>query len=308
MGLTTAQEQDALGITIIDKVNSYLTYTGKSFTGVLESDPVWQISRTITLGAITKTEYIDGGRFTQIWDDRTTLFTPTPFFNQLSTSFDGVNDYIDFGNNYSFETSIAFSLSIWIKPQNFSAPRYIISKLRNQNPSYEGYTIGIDTNGKIYSQVRSVSSTLGFTTFNTTLTADVWTHVVWVWTGASNQSGQRLYVNGALDSATPVGSALVGTWASSEPLVLGRRLTTNYFVGKMDEFSIYDKALSASEVTDIFNGGIPNDLTTLPSVGNLQSWWRLGDGDTFPNTLDQVNSVNGVLNNMTAANFVADIP
>lgn len=308
MGLTTTQEQDIAGIEIVDRVNSYLTYTGKSFTGALESEPVWQISRTIITGTTTKTEYIDGGRFTQIWDDRTTLFPSGPFFNQLSTFFDGVNDYIDFGDNYGFETSLAFSISMWIKPQNFAATRHFISKLRNQNPTYEGYCLGIDTAGKIFTQVRSISSALGTTTFNTTLTADTWHHVVWVWTGSSNQSGQKLYVNGALDSVTPVSSALTGTWASSESLVIGRRLVANYFVGKIDEVAIYDKALNASEVTDIFNSGTPGDLTTLPSVGNLKSWWRLGDNDTFPNVLDQVDSVNGVLNNMTAGNFTADVP
>lgn len=301
--------EEIKGTIIEDKVNSYLTYYGSSFdSNASGADPIWQVKRIINQGNITRTDYANNGKFDQVWDDRASLFTGTGFFNQLSCFFDGVNDYVDFGNNYAFETTLAFSISMWIKPQNFSAQRYFISKLRNQSPSYEGYTLGIDTSGKIISQVRSVSSALAVSTFNTVLTADVWAHIVWVWTGAANQSGQKLYVNGILDSATPASAALVGTWASVEPLVLGRRLTANYFVGKLDEVAIYDKELNSTEVLDIFNAGVPNDLAQLTTAGNLKSWWRLGDFDTFPSVLDNADAVNGVCNNMISTNFVADVP
>ena len=42
----------------------------------------------------------------------------------------------------------------------------------------------------------------------------------------------------------------------------------------MDEFSILDSALSASQVSDIYNSGVPIDIESLNPVG----WWRMGDG------------------------------
>jgi hypothetical protein len=296
------------GITKVDRVNSYLTYDGRCYDRTsLTSDACWQIKRTIINGDVTTTEYVDDGKFNQVWDNRASLFTGGTYFNQLSTFFDGVNDYIDFGNNFSFETSIAFSVSLWIKPQNFSSQRYIFSKM-SAGTGVPGYRIGIDTSGKIISQVRSASSALASVTFNTTLTADVWTHVVWVWTGSSNQSGQRVYINGALDSFIPASSALVGSWIHTETFKLGAALGTGFFVGKIDEFSIYNKAINQAEVTEIFNSSSPTDLETLTTVGNLVSWHKMGDGDTYPVVLDQVGSVNGTLTNMSASNFVSDVP
>ena len=41
----------------------------------------------------------------------------------------------------------------------------------------------------------------------------------------------------------------------------------------MDEVSVFDSELSASDVTTIYNGGTPNDISSLSPV----SWWRMGE-------------------------------
>ena len=48
------------------------------------------------------------------------------------------------------------------------------------------------------------------------------------------------------------------------------------FRGRMDEVSIWTKALTDADVTDIYNGGAPGDLSLSSS---LKSWWRMGDND-----------------------------
>ena len=48
------------------------------------------------------------------------------------------------------------------------------------------------------------------------------------------------------------------------------------FRGKLDEVSIWSKALSDADVTDIYNGGTPGDLSLSSS---LKSWWRMGDNN-----------------------------
>jgi hypothetical protein len=53
---------------------------------------------------------------------------------------------------------------------------------------------------------------------------------------------------------------------------------SNTFIGYLDEMAVYDKELSAAEVTAIYNGGVvPNDLRALSSDPNLVGWWRMGD-------------------------------
>ncbi len=46
------------------------------------------------------------------------------------------------------------------------------------------------------------------------------------------------------------------------------------FQGQIDEFAFWSSALTASDVTAIYNSGVPADLSSLSPVG----WWRMGDG------------------------------
>ena len=48
------------------------------------------------------------------------------------------------------------------------------------------------------------------------------------------------------------------------------------FRGKLDEVSIWSKALSDADVTAIYNSGTPGDLSLSSS---LLSWWRMGDNN-----------------------------
>ena len=49
---------------------------------------------------------------------------------------------------------------------------------------------------------------------------------------------------------------------------------TNWFDGTMDEVAIWKGvALDATDIDNIYNGGIPNDLTSLDPY----TWWRMGD-------------------------------
>ena len=73
--------------------------------------------------------------------------------------------------------------------------------------------------------------------------------------------------------------------------------------GNIDEVAIWNSELSASDVTSIYNGGVPNDLASLSPL----SWWRCGDSDTAPTLLDNGSaSNNGTITNFTT--FSTDVP
>ena len=48
----------------------------------------------------------------------------------------------------------------------------------------------------------------------------------------------------------------------------------------IDEVSFFNSALSASNVADIYNSGVPNDISSLSPVG----WWRMGDNNSGSGT------------------------
>ena len=78
-----------------------------------------------------------------------------------------------------------------------------------------------------------------------------------------------------------------------------------YSNGAIDEVAIFSTELSASDVTSIYNSGVPNDLSSLSPI----SWWRMGDGDTFPTLTDNGSGGNnGTMTNMTSGNIITDVP
>jgi hypothetical protein len=73
--------------------------------------------------------------------------------------------------------------------------------------------------------------------------------------------------------------------------------------GNLDEVAVFNSELSASDVTTIYNGGVPNDINSLSPL----SWWRCGDNDTSPTLTDNGSGGNdGTMTNFST--FSTDVP
>lgn len=297
----------------IDTVNSYLKYIGEAGPGALTSDSCWRIRREITQGALTTISYASA-KFDQVWDDRATLVYESggvvaPFNNTLSTNFDGINDYVSMGDAFNYEHSQQFSVSLWVKPNNFAATRYMIGNVDLVGTVY-GWRVGHEvTTGRILVQTRSNGGTYGPTTFtDAVLTAGVWNHIVFKWGGGSNNNQTRVYVNGVLSAIVPSAGSLTTSWLGANNFEIGRAYS-NYFSGGIDEVCGWSKALSDTEVAELYNAGTPIDPSTSSMAGNLVNWYRMGDGDTYPTITNNAGaSENGTMVNMTAGSFVLDVP
>lgn len=289
----------------VDEASSSFGYVGIAEFGTLPSAAAWRILRVYRQGNVYTVESASGG-VTNIWDDRATYFDSVPLNNAYSLNFDGVNDFLTCGNNYTFEHSQAFSVSFWVNPNNLAATRCLISKCSNDANVY-GYNIQhLVTSGSLQVQMRATGANTvhGFTT---ALTAGTWQHIVMTYSGGSNINGARMYRNAVIGD-TPASAALSGTFTNTAEFVIGARNTAFPFSGNIDEVSVWNKALSQTEVTELYNSGQPGDLVDHSATTNLQSWWRMGDGDTSPTILDQKGSADGTMTNMVAGDIEGDIP
>jgi len=99
------------------------------------------------------------------------------------------------------------------------------------------------------------------------------------------------------------------TGLSGQNLRVGRYNSSAYMRNncKIDELAIFDSDQSGN-VSSIYNGGQPFDLGTLGT--QPKHWWRMGDGDTYPDLQDIGTEANCtfVMYNMTAADIVNDVP
>lgn len=295
-------------LTIVDVRSSVLRFIGEAPLGSETDEAVWRISRVITQGGITTTDYVttDGkAEFNQIWDDRDSLF-PTPVLdNPASLLFNGSTQEVTFGDNYDFGPAIAHTWSIWFKAQNFSANRRFIGKA-TQDANVYGYNHGHDSSGKLWSQVRA-PTTLRSHTYSTVMTAGVWNHAVFTFDGSSNMSGLTGYLNGSAEPAVPAGS--LASWNHTDPLVIGSRGGTFYFSGNINQVSVWDKELSSAEVTELYNSGTPGDLSQHSAAANLLSWWLFNTNANYPSEVDNEGSINGTLSGFTGTEYDdGDVP
>ena len=291
----------------VDNASSVITYVGLSKDpAALSNEAKWSIWRISQTGNVITAQNATDLDFDEIWDNRETYFTGLSLTNQYSTYFDGVNDYVDFGNTFNYDHSNQWSFSVWLKPDNVSTQRTIYSKTTNDANVY-GWHIFHNSSGYLNIQARASGYLFLHTSATLQLTAGVWNHVVFTHSGNSNSNGFKLYLNGVAGS-TPASGAYSSSLLSGQNAILGRRNTAFEYVGYMDEFTVWNKQLSAGEVTTLYNLGVPNDPSAQSFAGDLVTYCKMGDGDAYPLILDHAGSNNGTMTNMSSSNFQLVVP
>jgi hypothetical protein len=201
-----------------------------------------------------------------------------------SFEFDGNNDDVSIPNSPSlnFGSNQPMSVEFWAYRSSNSGLQHLIGRRNNCDGSPINFQFVYIPNQVIFGAGfgNEVSS-------GQDLPLNTWTHIIGTFDGTTF----RIYMNGVL-TATASGSL----GATSAPLILGGSGTCPKFGGKLDEVSIYNRALTQDEISSIFNAGIGGKLK--PSVTanfnfmDLISVWHAEN-----NANDSNGTNNGTLQN-----------
>jgi len=215
--------------------------------------------------------------------------------NQLSLNLDGTNDYVTILGASDLSISGDCSISAWFNPSSVSGYNYIFSLT-------DGRSTGVDrafglSGAQMVANTYASGWNLPFA--HTAIATGSWYHAVVVFTSGT----ARMYLNGS-DLGT---KSVTTNTVSYTQTVIGGMLysSSNHFNGKIDEVVVFDSALSASDITSIYNNGVPNYIGSFNPVG----WWRMGDNDGGIGTTITDQGSGG--NNGTLANgptFSTDVP
>ena len=224
------------------------------------------------------------------------------YSNSYSIDFDGTNDYATISGASDLSISGDCTISLWFNSASLpgdGAFDYMFS-LTDARANGKDRAIGIRGTG---SGAQIVANTYGsgwnlpFT--NTSISANTWHHVAVVFTSGSAQ----VYFNGA-DKGSK--SVTTNTIAYTQTVIGGMLYSSaNHFNGLIDEVSVFGSELSSSDVTTIYNLGVPTDISSLSPVG----YWRMGDNDggTGTTITDQGSGSNdGTLTN--GPTFSSNVP
>jgi hypothetical protein len=176
-----------------------------------------------------------------------------------AASFDGVDDVVSMGNNFGFPALAPFSFECWVFMTALSASTFvrIVSKENNDVNGRQGWDLVVNpvstggaSQGRLGFETWLNNASFGVTT-TSAVTLSAWNHIVCTMDGTT----VRIYLNGALNTGSGAKSML----AHTAPFRLGAHSTSGgFFGGLIDEAAVYNRALSATEVTaHIANSRIP---------------------------------------------------
>ncbi|MDD5064685.1 MAG: hypothetical protein PHQ35_08025 [Phycisphaerae bacterium] len=171
-------------------------------------------------------------------------------------SFDGVDDYVDLGNDSSLKPPLPVTISAWIKLDTLEVQNGILA-LDASFPTLYGIFFYVGQNNQLYihygdggdgsSHRRSKVGT-------TALLADRWYHVAAVVRGPTDMD---LYIDAVNDGGAYSGSGSDLAYSTGNSLIGAINFYyANWFHGIIDNVRVYDRALTAEEIEQLYEEGL----------------------------------------------------
>ncbi len=335
----TPQSLSNRSVCIGSSLSSTSAYKPGSFNGRIDEVRIWNTALTslnageLTSGAglvgrwglgdgtgTTVTNSISGGANGTILNNYewvTGFNEPDPTTN-ASIDFNGVHDYVSFGQALSLNTtapsSTGFTLEGWVKVEGagiatttgagglgtgtFPAAIPIIAKGAAEDEisgNNMNYFLGINSSNILEADFEEASGTnTGLNhpvVGNTAILNNVWTHVAVTYN--ISDGAYKFYANGIAAGTGNAGAGKVPENISKQFASIGTTLTTTgfpagFFNGKIDEVRIWKRALTQAEIQANMN----NEITS--GTGLLGRWGFNQNGDsTAVNSI--AGSANGIL-------------
>ncbi len=142
-----------------------------------------------------------------------------------------------------------------------------------------------------------------------------WHHLVLTAPDTGTMGDIRLYLDGALvPVVSVVGGSLTNSYDTHAGYAfrVGARDLGNHSDADLDEIALWNVALDSAAVAEIFNGGIPTDLSTpgaaYQASPDLQLYWRFEEGSGVTTEDLAGNGHHGILIDGNAASWGSNPP
>jgi hypothetical protein len=164
--------------------------------------------------------------------------------------FNGINQFVQIQDAPALNPTNALTIETWVYVSgNPNTDVAVVAAKQNPNVIQYQLLTHYTGNRLVFRPIISVPSGLAYFDGNAALQFNTWYHVAMTYDGAS----LRLYVNGTLDGGVAASGPIVAT---GQALYFGGLGTGPWFFnGRVDEVSLYSRALSVSEIQAIYNAG-----------------------------------------------------
>jgi len=169
--------------------------------------------------------------------------------NQAVNVPDSLSYLYTAGSFMNINADSSYSISFWYKRTSTDAG-YLIKKI---DSSAIGYQLSLDS-GNSYKLWFLLDSGNGILSVDSSVSLDtenIWYHIVLTYDGSRNTDGVKIYINNIIgqNGGTNTLKDYTDTTINSDPFYIG------FTDGVYDLFRFYDKELTASEVSQLYNSG-----------------------------------------------------
>lgn len=213
----------------------------------------WKLDETpISNGSTVADSSGYGNTGTLVTDNGATNKSTTGKLSNAMT-FDGTSDSISVANSSSLGLTTAWSFQIWFKAAALGqSNKYLLSR-PNTGLTDNVYAVPWSYHSNAVSIYLGAGAAHGYPTDGDITLADTnWHHIIYTYDGTT--------LNGYLDGSTAFAgiswSSFTAT-SSTAPFYIGDFAGSNSFSpnGVLDEIGIWNRALTSSEVTSLYNSG-----------------------------------------------------
>ena len=222
-------------------------------------------------------------------------------YSSYSMEFDGTADHIDCGATAYLDNLTEMSCSIWFNLDTSAINKGLIDDNDKHFAIYTKSVSGSDYSFRI--NINGSANRVNIT--GTPFTAGQWHHLVMTF----NAGTLTFYADGIVVGSTvysgSIPTSLSGTTGNLDIGTYG----TLYWDGKISNAAIFNAVLTQDQVLTIYNGGVPNSISSLSPIG----WWSLA-GDSYFNGSDWIcpdlgsGGNNGTSSGMGGSELVGNAP
>ncbi|MEX0931437.1 MAG: LamG domain-containing protein, partial [Candidatus Paceibacterota bacterium] len=226
--------------------------------------------------------------------------------------FDGNDDYVSISDDASQRPQNTISLSTWVRFESLTstvvgiAPeglQYIIFKRNNNSSCFEGYVLSKSTGNNLLFEITKegtgcTGAISSDAVSSTAVTTGRWYHVVGTFDGQT----MKIYIDGVLEDTQEHAYDLT---LSTQALRFGstQQSYDGFLSGDLDETRIYNRALSASEISALYTSGQATLARTPVLVADgLVGHWTF-DGPDVNWSANTVTDKSGTGNTGTLLNM-----
>jgi hypothetical protein len=192
-----------------------------------------------------------------------------------SFNFDGTSGYVQVPSRNDLKFTGPFTVEAWIKFHSITPACGDVLVAKGPDAPIAGdWLISVSENAKLRPHL-ATSQNWNYFDCGTVLDPETWYHVAMVYDGTTLKG----YVNGVEDGSM----AVFGTVLTSDnPMKIGAYAPVNgdwtkaFFPGQVDELTIFNRALSAEELRNIYNAGNVGkpQPPCIPAPASLISTWK----------------------------------